>query len=101
MKRVDPVTGLIEEVYEDELGLHVRKTDNNVQALLDRNKAMAELAPSKHGHAARRYVGSIDGLTAENWARECGSAVGTQEFMEYAKKKLMDGDNAKFLVKGF
>lgn len=101
MKRVDPETGLIERVYEDERGLHVQRTDTGVQSLLDRNKMMSELAPSKLGHAATRYVGSVDGLTAENWARECGAAVGTAEFAAYAKKKMMDGDNAKFLVKGF
>jgi hypothetical protein len=27
--------------------------------------------------------------------------AGNAEFAAYAKKKLMDGDNAKFLVKGF
>lgn len=101
MKRVDPETGLIEQVYEDERGLHVHRTDTGVQSLLDRNKMMAELAPSMKGPAATRYVGSVDGLTAENWSRECGAAVGTPEFAAYAKKKLLDGDNAKFRVKGF
>lgn len=101
MKRVDPETGLIEQVYEDDRGLHVRRTDTGVQALLDRNKMMADLAPSMHGQAATRYVGSVDGLTAENWSRECGAAIGTPEFAAYAKRKLLDGDNAKFRVKGF
>lgn len=42
------------------------------------------------------YLGSIDPITAANWSRECGAAIGTREFAEYAKKKLMSGDFAHF-----
>lgn len=44
----------------------------------------------------RRYLGSVDMITAQNWAKECGSAVGTKEFSAYAKKKLMNNEFAKF-----
>ena len=101
MKRLDPETGLIEELYEDADGLRVRRTNPNIQSLFDRNKALADVAPSMVGEAATRYVGSVDAITAENWAKECGAAIGTGEFMAYCKRKLLDSDNAKFLVKGF
>ena len=101
MRTIDPETGLIEDVYEDAEGLHVRKINPDISSLFERNKAMADIAPSMSGHAATRYVGSIDALTAENWAKECGSAIGTPEFMAYCKRKLLDSDNSKFLVKGF
>jgi len=101
MKRFDPETGVLTELEVDGDTMRVRHTNPNLQTLLDRNKAMADIAPSKQGHAATRYVGSVDALTAAKWAGECGSAVGTPEFTAYLKRKLMDGDNAKFLVKGF
>jgi hypothetical protein len=100
MKRLN-ADGLIEEIGFDGNKMHVRKTNPDISALLERNKMMAELAPSMHGEAATRYVGSVDAETAATWARECGSAIGTAEFAAYLKKKLQDGDFAKFRVKGY
>lgn len=101
MRHLDPETGLIEEFYEDEAGLHVRKTNPDISSLFDRNKAMADIAPSMAGEAATRYVGSVDAVTAERWSRECGASIGTAEFMAYCKRQLLDSDNSKFLVRGF
>src|SRR5210317_2223778 len=93
--------GVLNEFIEQDEQLIIKRRMTNLESLFARNKAMAEIAPSMHGEAATRYVGSIDAITAEQWAKECGAAVGTQEFMAYCKRKLMDSDNAKFLVKGF
>jgi hypothetical protein len=54
-----------------------------------------------HGDAKFRLAGRIDAVTAEQWSRECGAAIGTQEFALYCKRKLMDGEFAYFRVKGF
>ena len=38
------------------------------------------------------YLGSIDAITASNWAKECGAAIGTKEFAAHSKKQLMSGN---------
>lgn len=50
---------------------------------------------------AGRYVGSVPMVLAAEWAKECGAAIGTKEFLAYAKRKLQDGENAKLLVNRF
>ncbi len=44
----------------------------------------------------RLYLGSIDEITARNWAKECGHPLYSKEWKEYSRKKLMSGDFAKF-----
>jgi len=61
---------------------------------------LQDTAPSKHGDADWRHVGSIPLVIAEKWSRECGAAIGTREFMAYCKRKLMDGEFAAFRVRG-
>ena len=34
-----------------------------------------------------RMVGSIPFVVIEQWMRECGAKLGSQEFLEYVKKK--------------
>lgn len=72
-----------------------------VQALLDDNKALADVAPSAHGDAKFRLAGRIPLVIAEQWSMECGEAIGTQAFAQYIRKKLADGDFARLRVKGF
>ncbi|MFN7002174.1 MAG: hypothetical protein ACK4NW_01945 [Roseinatronobacter sp.] len=48
-----------------------------------------------------RLAGTIPGIVAEAWAAECGHPVGSHEFGEFVKRKLMDGEFAKFRVQGF
>jgi hypothetical protein len=37
---------------------------------------------------AQRMVGSIDPLTADRWMKECGFAVGTKGFANFAMKRI-------------
>jgi hypothetical protein len=78
--------------------IHIRRTQD-VQSLIEQNKYEAEVAPSMFGQARVRKVGSIPFVVAETWSRECGAAIGTKEFALYCKRKLMDGDFAKFRIK--
>lgn len=78
--------------------IHIRRTQD-VQSLIDLNKHEAEAAPSMFGQARVRKLGSIPFVVAETWSRECGAAIGTKEFALYCKRKLMDGDFAKFRIK--
>lgn len=93
--------GLIEKISFEDGKMHVQRTNPDVSSLIRRNHEMAADAPSMHGDAAYRYVGSIDAVMAEQWSRECGAGVGTTEWSAYVKKKLQSGEFSKFLVKGF
>lgn len=84
----------------DALGRLVINRSEDVTNLIEVNKHEAETAPKMSGHAAVRKVGSIPAVIAEQWSRECGAGIGTKEFAQYCKKKLMDGDFAAFRVKG-
>ena len=89
-----------ERMIEQDGKLIVSRSQS-VESLLDDNKALAEIAPSMHGDAAFRLVGRIPLVVAEQWASECGEAVGTQGFAAHVRKKLADGDFARLRVKGF
>jgi hypothetical protein len=89
-----------ERMIEQDGVLHIQRSQD-VQSLLDDNARIASYAPSAHGDAKFRLAGRIPFVVAEQWAAECGAAVGTQEFALYVKKKLLDGDFAKLRVKGF
>jgi hypothetical protein len=89
-----------ERMFEEDGKLIINR-HQDVQALLDDNQQLASIAPSMHGDAKFRLAGRIPLVVAEQWAAECGEAVGTQAFAEYVKKKLADGDFARLRVKGF
>jgi hypothetical protein len=91
--------GVMERMIEQEGKLIVNR-QQDVEGLIEQNKIEAEIAPSMHGDAAVRKVGSIPFVVAEEWSRECGAGIGTKEFALYCKKKLMDGDFAAFRIKG-
>lgn len=91
--------GVMERMIEEDGKLVVDRRQD-IDALIDQNKAEADAAPSMFGQAAVRKVGSIPLVVAEQWSRECGEAIGTKAFAEYCKRKLMDGDFAKFRIKG-
>ena len=67
----------------------------DVEPLIHAIPAYAELH-AQNPSAGRKYTGSIDLYTAQNWSQECGAAVGTKEFAAYAKKKLDSGEFDKF-----
>lgn len=90
--------GVMERMIEQDGKLVVSRSQD-IQALIDQNKVEAEEAPSMFGEAAVRKIGSIPFVVAEQWSRECGEAIGTKAFAEYCKRKLMDGDFAKFRIK--
>ena len=88
-----------EQMVDGDDGKVIIRRSQDVSRLFEINKHEAETAPSLHGDAAIRKIGSIPFVIAEQWSRECGAGVGTKEFALYCKKKLMDGDFAKFRIK--
>lgn len=89
-----------ERMVEQDGLLHIQRSQD-VQSLLDDNAQLASSAPSAHGDAKFRLAGRIPFVIAEQWSAECGAGIGTQEFAQYVKKKLLDGDFARLRVKGF
>lgn len=78
------------------------KTSENVAPILDAVKDQREMyAEIPRFSQTNRYVGTIPGTLAAQWALECKSAPGTSEFLEYAKKKLQSGDYSKLIVQGY
>jgi hypothetical protein len=70
-----------------------------VQALLDENRALAALGAGRtFGDARWRKLGSIPLVVAQQWAAECGARIGTPEFSVYVRRKLLDPDFAGFRV---
>ena len=89
----------VKEDYDLVDGKLVIKRTQDVQALIDQNRHEAQEAPSMLGQARVRKLGSIPFVIADQWSRECGAAIGSKEFAEYAKKKLMSGEFSAFKIK--
>ncbi len=47
----------------------------------------------------KRYLGSIDMVTARIWAKQCGAKIFSQEWKAYARKQIQSGDYALFFPK--
>jgi len=70
---------------------------HDVEPLLQGIKERSEITSKNYrGPVGSQWIGSIDTITGAIWAKECGAAIGTKEFAEYAKKKLMDPNYQKF-----
>lgn len=77
----------------------VVKRSQDIQKILDFNKER-----NIEGHNRKsdmRLAGSIPFVVAEMWSRECGAKIGSQEFAEYVKKKLMSGEFSKLIANGY
>ena len=77
----------------------VVKRTQDIQKILDFNKER-----NIDGHNRKsdmRLAGSIPFVVAEMWSRECGAKIGSKEFAEYVKKKLMSGEFSKLIANGY
>lgn len=75
------------------------KRSQDVQSIIDFNKER-----NIEGHNRRsdmRLAGSIPFVIVEMWIKESGLKIGSQEFAEYVKKKLMSGEFSKFIANGY
>jgi len=78
--------------------IHIVRTQD-VEPILKENHEMRE-TPNSLGQSMR-LAGRVPAVVAQQWAKECGASIGTPEFGAYVKTKLMDGDFAKFRIKGY
>lgn len=82
---------------EDDKIVVSRKQD--VQEILDFNK---EKQIDGHNRKSDlRHVGQIPFVVVEMWLKESGLKLGSREFTEYVKKKLLSGDYSKLVVHGY
>ena len=78
------------------------KTTEDVQPLLDANGRLRSVYDEMPNYGRNgRLAARVPGTVAQNWAKECGAAVGTREYMAYAKRKLVAGDYQKLRIEGF
>lgn len=80
--------GGVEEWYSEADGTIHRKTRQPVEGI---KRAVHEMSDHARGKS-QYYLGSIPVVIANQWSKECGAAIGTREFAEFAKRKLMDSD---------
>ena len=90
-KREARPDGCIEEWYSEPDGTIHRKVIQPAQNIAGVQDAVKMAAPFARGKN-QYYLGSVPLVLAQQWAKECGHAVGTRDFAEFAKKKLMDGE---------
>ena len=84
--------GITEEWYSDVDGHITRKLTQKTTGLIDALGAASEFARGKN----RYHVASVPITVAAAWAKECGAGIGTQEFVEYLKKKMKNGEFSPF-----
>lgn len=85
-------------IREEDGKIHIQRTQD-VQRILDFNKER-----NIDGHNRKsdmRLAGSIPFVVVEMWIKESGLKLGSQEFAEYVKKKLMSGDYGKLIANGY
>ena len=91
----------------EQLQTKIKEEDNkvvisraqDVQSILDYNKEK-QIAGTVAG-SEMRHVGQIPFVVVEKWISESGLKLGSKEFAEYVKKKLMSGDFGKFITNGY
>jgi hypothetical protein len=84
--------GIIEHDVVDRASglLHITKVQD-CDAVLRGARAVRE-AVGVRPKGDTHYVGSVPVVLAQTWARECGAGIGTREFAEYAKKKILSNE---------
>ena len=80
-------------------GTMVIKRSLNAEPIMEAVKMSSDIEAPVRNDRGMLHLGSIDPYTAQNWAKECGAAIGTKEFAAYAKKKLQSGEFSRFTVK--
>lgn len=78
-------------------GFHIHKSVDTAPLVEGvRMMSEAQLRTPTRDRQGRLYLGSIDQLTAVNWAKECGHPLYSKEWKEYALKKLRSNEFSHF-----
>jgi hypothetical protein len=85
--------------FDADNNLHINKTID-VEPILEAVKGYGDFV-DRHTQKklSQRIVGSLDPFTALAWSKECGAAIGTKEFAQFAVKRIKnDIDYRRFKV---
>jgi hypothetical protein len=85
-------------ILRDPEGRFAFKNTQDVTGILRAAHDARDTLRKDTGPIGGRYLGTIPVLVAQLWAKECGAAIGTKEWAEYAKKKLKDPEWAGFRI---
>lgn len=90
-----------ERILTDRLSgkFHFVKSQD-VTGILQAAHEMKDMVRKDTGPVQGRYLGTVPVLVAQQWAKDCGAAIGTKEWAAYAKKQLKDGTWSKLRVHG-
>jgi len=88
----DPETKTTDYIHLDGTGKAVIESIQDVEDSINFNKLMGEKLNRKD---ERWFVSNIPNALCIRWSQECGAKPFTKEWVEYAKKKVMDRDFAK------
>jgi hypothetical protein len=80
-------------VHED--GKLYDESSVEVDGIFEGAAALKEVS-DHNPNASKRYLGSIDMITARIWSKECGAKMFSKEWMAYARKMIQSGDYALF-----
>ena len=89
---------LITNIREEDGKVHISRTQD-IQRILDWNKER-----NIEGHNRNsdfRHAGKIPFVVVEMWIKESGLKLGSKEFAEYVKKKLMSGEFGRLISNGY
>lgn len=81
----------VTERVEDFNGGFRIHTEQDCDDTLAAVHAAGDLIPRHTKVGGARYAGSVPVVQALIWAKECGAAVGTREWAEYANRKMNGG----------
>lgn len=85
--------------FDSDGTLHIQKTID-AEPIMEAMKSYGDFI-DRHSQRkmSQRIVGSLDPFTALAWSKECGAKVGTQEFAQFAMKRIKhDIDYRRFRV---
>ncbi len=71
----------------------------NIQEILDFNRE--KQIDGHNRNSEFRHVCGIPFVELEKWLHESGLQLGSQEFAQYIKKKIISGDYSKLMVHGY
>lgn len=102
----DRASGILESHYYDETTKTnvIRRTQLDVQPILDQNQRMATMNDGYSADRTLRRVASIPRTIYEEWLRQDGipyhvfGSWPSRERRKYLARKLMDGDYRKLLT---
>lgn len=84
--------GIRERTVFEDGKMHLVKTQTIDPKFFEAVKFLRETTDSP---GPLRYRGSVPIVLAKRWAAECGFAIGTKGFNEYAHRKMQDSEYGK------